>query len=277
MGWGITGRVPPDKEESEIKINKSKNKITKQITWKDKPTEKTIEKLEELFNESGESQRVERADRGGDGQRGTSGTGAEEQEPRRCRSEDGQSTRMQKDREPKTVRTRQGVRPNLSRPAGASGQLRGSHHNKVRRQGVAQPQGHFRVYPDGPSHQVKPNKSPPPSRPAGASEQEHEVKPNKSPPPSRPARASAQEHEVKPNKSPPPSRPARASEQGHQVKPNKSPPPSRPAGVPGDHPGGLNTELKTPWRVVTPKREVQQPKRSYPQHRGQMYPSASGL
>ena len=40
MGWGITRRVPPDKEESEIKINKSKNKITKQITWKDKPTEK---------------------------------------------------------------------------------------------------------------------------------------------------------------------------------------------------------------------------------------------
>ena len=63
MGWGITRRVPPDKEESEIKINKSKNKITKQITWKDKPTEKRIEKLEELFNENGESQRVERAGR----------------------------------------------------------------------------------------------------------------------------------------------------------------------------------------------------------------------
>ena len=99
MGWGITRRVPPDKEESEIKINKSKNKITKQITWKDKPTEKRIEKLEELFNENGESQRVERADRGGDGQVGASRTGAEEQEPRRCRSDDGQSTKMQKERE----------------------------------------------------------------------------------------------------------------------------------------------------------------------------------
>ena len=217
MGWGITRRIPPDKEESEIKINKSKNKITKQITWKDKPTEKRIEKLEELFNETGESQRVERADRGGDGQRGASGTGAEEQEPRQCRGEDGQSTRTQNDREPKTVRTRQGVRPNLSRPAGASGQLRGSHNNKVRRQGVAQPQGHFRVYPDGPSHQVKP-KQVKPSTPAGASKQEHKVKPK-----------------VKP------SRAARASEQGHQVKPNKVKS-SRPAGVAGDHPGGLNTE-----------------------------------
>ena len=80
MGWRITRRVPPDKEESEIKVNKNKHKITRKVMWKDKPIEKRFEKLEGLFNENGESQREERADQGRDGQNGASRTGATEQE-----------------------------------------------------------------------------------------------------------------------------------------------------------------------------------------------------
>ena len=43
---------------------------------------------------------------------------------------------------------------------------------------------------------------------------------------------------------------------------------------PSEHPSEQErTELKSPWRMVEPSKELKQPKKEYPVHRGQMYPT----
>ena len=48
--------------------------------------------------------------------------------------------------------------------------------------------------------------------------------------------------------------------------PQRGPPATR-------KPNGERNKLNVPWRVVEPRRDVPQPKRDYPEHRGQMYPT----
>ena len=327
MGWGITKRVPPDKnkeEEEEPKINR----INEIVRSNQQTLAKRLEGVKWLFDENGKYQKDDQSERGISGRAGASGTEEATQMiqdvTRRDSGKRTQGTDAQEPREKKArLTTYQGAQQRKQDPDPTSVMKSGRVRNPIR-QGYPDPrergslvQG-LRLGPSGgpPSGHAATRKSSwgvrNPNRPRHPEHRERggslvkdlrlgtsggplvghaaSLRPGPSGGPlvGHAATRKPSWGVRNPNRPrhPEPRERGGSLVQGRRLGPSGGPlvghaasPRPGPSGGPlvghaatRKQIGNLD-KLNVPWRVVEAKREVQQPKREYPAHRGQMYPT----
>ena len=104
MGWGVTKRVPPDKnkeEEEETKINK----INETVKSKQQTLAKRLEGVTWLFDENGKYQKDDQSERGISGRAGASGTEEATQKTQEVKRRDNDKrTQVSVEQEPREKR-----------------------------------------------------------------------------------------------------------------------------------------------------------------------------